>query len=63
MSSTRLLAKIETRQALLNFQGILSEADGIIISRGALCLVKHCIYIYIEHARRPPPPRILSDFI
>jgi pyruvate kinase len=34
MSSTRILAKIETRQALLNFQGILAEADGIIVSRG-----------------------------
>jgi hypothetical protein len=34
MNSTRILAKIETRQALLNFQGILAEADGIIVSRG-----------------------------
>ncbi len=34
MTSTKLLAKVETRQALLNFQGILAEADGIIISRG-----------------------------
>lgn len=38
MSSTKILAKIETRQALLNFHGILSEADGIIISRGNLGL-------------------------
>jgi len=35
MSTTKILAKIETRQALLNVQGILSEADGIIVSRGA----------------------------
>ncbi len=34
MNTTKLLAKVETRQALLNFQGILAEADGIIISRG-----------------------------
>ena len=34
MSNTKILAKLETRQALLNFQSILSEADGIIISRG-----------------------------
>ncbi|KAG1681021.1 hypothetical protein FOA52_009981 [Chlamydomonas sp. UWO 241] len=38
MGSTKVLAKIETRQALLNFQAILSEADGIIISRGNLGL-------------------------
>lgn len=38
MHNTKLLAKIETRQALLNFKGILSEADGIIISRGNLGL-------------------------
>uniref|UniRef100_A0A7S0RHC8 Pyruvate kinase n=1 Tax=Chlamydomonas leiostraca TaxID=1034604 RepID=A0A7S0RHC8_9CHLO len=38
MTNTKLLAKIETRQALLNFQGILSEADGIVISRGNLGL-------------------------
>lgn len=29
----RVLAKIETRQSLLNFRGILSTADGIIVSR------------------------------
>lgn len=34
--NTKILAKIETRQALLNFPGILSEADGVIISRGEL---------------------------
>jgi len=38
MTHTRVMAKIETRQALLNFQAILSEADGIIISRGNLGL-------------------------
>ncbi|KAF5827684.1 cytosolic pyruvate kinase [Dunaliella salina] len=38
MHTTKILAKVETRQALLNFQGILSEADGIIISRGNLGL-------------------------
>lgn len=32
--ATKILAKVETRQALLNFRGILNEADGIIISRG-----------------------------
>lgn len=32
--ATRILAKIETRQSLLNFEGILAAADGIIISRG-----------------------------
>jgi pyruvate kinase len=29
----RVLAKIETRQSLLNFRGILATADGIIVSR------------------------------
>jgi len=38
MSTTKILAKVETRQALLNFRGILTEADGIIISRGNLGL-------------------------
>lgn len=38
MGSTKILAKVETRQSLLNFQGILSEADGIVISRGNLGL-------------------------
>ena len=38
MGSTKILAKLETRQALINFQGILSEADGIVISRGNLGL-------------------------
>lgn len=33
MTSTRVLAKVETRQALLNFRGILALADGIVISR------------------------------
>mmetsp|Transcript_33774 Transcript_33774/g.60980 ORF Transcript_33774/g.60980 Transcript_33774/m.60980 type:complete len:646 (-) Transcript_33774:934-2871(-) len=35
---TKVLAKIESRQALLNFYGILNEADGIIMSRGNLGL-------------------------
>jgi pyruvate kinase len=33
LHSTRVLAKVETRQALLNFRGIVSTADGIIVSR------------------------------
>lgn len=33
-TTTKILAKIETRQALLNLNGILKEADGIIMSRG-----------------------------
>jgi pyruvate kinase len=33
MTNTRMLAKVETRQALLNFRGILAAADGIVISR------------------------------
>ena len=37
-STTRILAKIETRQALLNLNGILQQADGIIMSRGSLGL-------------------------
>lgn len=36
--NTQVYAKLETRQALLNFKGILAEADGIIISRGNLGL-------------------------
>ncbi|MEW5314600.1 MAG: hypothetical protein WDW38_006083 [Sanguina aurantia] len=38
MKTTKLLAKIETRQSLINFQDILNAADGIIISRGNLGL-------------------------
>ncbi|KXZ44880.1 hypothetical protein GPECTOR_61g833 [Gonium pectorale] len=38
MNNTKILAKLESRQSLLNFQGILNEADGIIISRGNLGL-------------------------
>ncbi|KAG1667784.1 hypothetical protein FOA52_010821 [Chlamydomonas sp. UWO 241] len=38
LASTKIVAKIETREALLNFQSILSEADGIVISRGNLGL-------------------------
>jgi pyruvate kinase len=33
MSHTKVLAKVETRQALLNFRGILGAADGIVMSR------------------------------
>jgi pyruvate kinase len=33
MSHTKVLAKVETRQALLNFRGILAAADGIVMSR------------------------------
>lgn len=33
LQSCRVLAKIETRQSLLNFRGILATADGIIVSR------------------------------
>jgi pyruvate kinase len=36
MQETAILAKVETRAALRNFEGILAEADGIIISRGNL---------------------------
>jgi pyruvate kinase len=42
MGTTKLLAKLETRQALLNFQSILNEADGIIISRGEVTEVDTC---------------------
>lgn len=38
LNNTKILAKIESRQALLNFMGILEEADGVIISRGNLGL-------------------------
>ncbi|GLI68599.1 hypothetical protein VaNZ11_013069, partial [Volvox africanus] len=33
-----LVAKVETRQALFNFRGILDASDGIIVSRGLLGL-------------------------
>lgn len=36
LESCRVLAKIETRQSLLNFRGIVASADGIIVSRYAL---------------------------
>lgn len=36
MTNTRVLAKLETRQALLNIRGILASADGIIVSRCGL---------------------------
>eukprot|EP00877_Chromochloris_zofingiensis_P009758 jgi/Chrzof1/5035/Cz15g09100.t1_PYK1[v5.2] len=38
LTSVKVFAKLESRQALLNFKGILNEADGIIISRGNLGL-------------------------
>eukprot|EP00878_Enallax_costatus_P008141 GHUV01008513.1.p1 GENE.GHUV01008513.1~~GHUV01008513.1.p1 ORF type:complete len:786 (+),score=206.32 GHUV01008513.1:278-2635(+) len=38
MLNTKVLAKIETRQALLNFRGILATADGIVLSRGHMGL-------------------------
>jgi pyruvate kinase len=38
MTHTKVLAKVETRQALLNFRGILGAADGIVMSRWALTL-------------------------
>ena len=66
-STTRILAKIETRQALLNLNGILQQADGIIMSRGSLGLdcppekmgmvqkmlvqMRSVVVAYIEHAR------------
>lgn len=36
--NTKVLAKIETRQSLLNFTTILPEADGVVLSRGNLGL-------------------------
>ncbi|KAF6256488.1 Pyruvate/Phosphoenolpyruvate kinase-like domain-containing protein [Scenedesmus sp. NREL 46B-D3] len=50
LTSTRALAKVETRQGLLNFRGILAAADGIVISRwgaAAECMGQH-------RARRGP---------
>eukprot|EP00879_Flechtneria_rotunda_P021199 GHRR01022332.1.p1 GENE.GHRR01022332.1~~GHRR01022332.1.p1 ORF type:complete len:557 (+),score=186.89 GHRR01022332.1:438-2108(+) len=38
LTNTKIFAKLESRQSLLNFKGILNEADGIIISRGNLGL-------------------------
>ncbi|WIA20807.1 hypothetical protein OEZ85_005164 [Tetradesmus obliquus] len=38
MTHTKILAKVETRQALLNFRGILAAADGIVMSRGNIGL-------------------------
>lgn len=35
LQNTKIFAKLESRQSLLNFKGILNEADGIIISRWA----------------------------
>lgn len=33
LQNTKVIAKLESRQSLLNFKGILNEADGIAISR------------------------------
>lgn len=38
MKGTKILAKIETRQSLLEFRHILKYADGIILSRGNMGL-------------------------
>ncbi|KAK9861213.1 hypothetical protein WJX84_011545 [Apatococcus fuscideae] len=38
MTSTKLLAKLESRQALFNFQTIADASDGLIMSRGNLGL-------------------------
>ncbi|GAX82387.1 hypothetical protein CEUSTIGMA_g9815.t1 [Chlamydomonas eustigma] len=38
MAETKILAKVATRQSLINFQDMLNEADGIIINRGSLGL-------------------------
>lgn len=38
MKGTKILAKIETRQSLLEFRHILRHADGVIISRGNMGL-------------------------
>lgn len=42
LQNTKIFAKLESRQSLLNFKGILNEADGIIISRWGqrLCWVQ-----------------------
>merc|ERR1712032_514306 len=36
LSSAKIMAKVESKKALSNFESILSAADGIIISRGNL---------------------------
>lgn len=38
MKGTKILAKIETRQSLLEFRHILKYSDGIILSRGNMGL-------------------------
>lgn len=38
LANTKIFAKLESRQSLLNFIGVLSAADGIIVSRGNLGL-------------------------
>jgi pyruvate kinase len=38
LSSTKIFAKLESRQSLLNYKGTLAAADGVIVSRGNLGL-------------------------
>ncbi|GBF87464.1 pyruvate kinase [Raphidocelis subcapitata] len=38
LGATKIFAKLESRQSLLNFKGTLNAADGVIISRGNLGL-------------------------
>lgn len=38
LTNTKLIAKVETRQSLMNFRSIIAEADGVIMSRGNLGL-------------------------
>lgn len=38
LTATKIFCKLESRQALLNFKGVLNESDGVIISRGNLGL-------------------------
>jgi len=38
LAQTKIFAKLESRQSLLNFIGILSAADGVVVSRGNLGL-------------------------
>lgn len=41
LANTKIFAKLESRQSLLNFKGILNEADGIIISRWGCSVWQH----------------------
>ena len=51
MRETRVLAKVETRAALRDFEAILAEADGVIVSRGNLGLAGASRFTF--HARTP----------